>query len=217
MIILDNVSKYYPTKYGAKYVLRNINMIMPSDRDIGVLGPNGAGKTTLLNLLARVDFPTSGKIKTNKIISWPLGVSSGLTGKATGRENVRFVHHLFGMRSHPDIENYVKEFAELGRSFDLPISSYSSGMRVRFNFALSMGFDFETYLVDEAMAVGDASFKRKCVEAFEAKREVSNIILVSHQMENIRKHCNAAIIVANGRADFYEDIEVAIWRYNRIS
>ena len=216
MIALNNVSKYFPTKYGAKFVFRNLNLILPADRDIGVLGRNGAGKTTLMNMLARVDFPTEGEILTDRFISWPLGLSSGLANTATGRENVRFVHHLYGMRSHPNIEQYVKDFAELGREFDMPINSYSSGMRVRYNFALSMGFNFDTYLVDEAMAVGDASFKRKCREAFAAKREVSNIILVTHQMNNVREHCNAAVVLANGRADFYEDIEEAIWRYERL-
>ena len=216
MIILKDLSKYYPTKYGAKYVFRDLNLILPSDRDVGILGGNGSGKTTLLNILSRVDLPTDGEVITDRIVSWPLGVSSGLTTSATGRENVRFVHHLYGMRSHPNIEDYVQDFSELGRSFDMPISSYSSGMRVRYNFALSMGFDFDTYLVDEAMAVGDRSFKRKCEEAFDAKRKIANIILVTHQMENIRRNCNAVVVLANGRADFYEDIERGIWRYERI-
>ena len=216
MIIARNLSKYFPTRYGAKYVFRNLNFILPDDRDIGILGANGAGKSTLMNLLARIDFPNEGEIVTDRIISWPLGVTSGLTGTATGRENVRFVHQLYGMRSHPNIEDYVQDFSEIGRSFDMPINSYSSGMRVRYNFALSMGFNFDTYLVDEAMAVGDANFQRKCKEAFDAKRQTSNIILVTHQMNNLRDHCNAAIVLANGRADYYEDIERAVWRYQRL-
>lgn len=216
MIRISNLSKYFPTRFGAKYVLRNINLILPGDRDVGILGGNGAGKTTLMNMLARTDFPNEGEIITDRVISWPLGVTSGLTSAATGRENVRFVHQVFGLRSHPNIEDYVQDFSEIGKSFDMPIQTYSSGMRTRYNFALSMGFNFDTYLVDEAMAVGDASFRRKCKDAFEAKRETSNIILVTHQMENIRDHCNAAVVLANCRADYYEDIEEAIWRYERL-
>jgi len=216
MIVLKNVAKYYPTRQGRKYVFRDLNLFIPGDRDVGVLGANGAGKSTLMNLLARADFPNSGAVWTDKMISWPLGVTSGLNAQATGRENVRFVRHLFGMRSEEDVEEFVRDFSELGRNFDLPINTYSSGMRSRYNFALSMGFNFDTYLIDEVMAVGDKKFKDKCEEMFEAKREVANILLVTHQMSQVRKHCNCGILLANGVADFYEDVDEAIWRYQRL-
>lgn len=213
MIRVHNLSKYYPTKAGAKYVFRNLNFILPNDRDIAILGGNGSGKSTLLRIMAGLDHGTHGKIITKNLLSWPLALSTGLVQQMTGRENVRFIVRLYGMRANPDVEAYVAEFAELGAEFDEPIKNYSSGMRAKFNFALSMGFNFDTYLIDEIMSVGDVSFKKKCTRALEEKRQSANIILVSHDLATIREHCNAALLLAYGQAEFYENVENAILRY----
>jgi len=216
MIEIRNLSKYYPTKFGAKFVFRDLNIAIPDDRDVAILGGNGAGKSTLLRILGGLDQGNSGKVVTRNMLSWPLALSTGLVNEMTARENVRFVSRLYGMRANPDVEAYIAEFAELGESFDMPIGEYSSGMRSKFNFALSMGFDFDTYLIDEIMAVGDQHFKKKCRNALEQKRETSNIILVSHDMKLVREHCNAAILLAFGHGEFYESVDNAIYRYRNL-
>jgi len=216
MIRLEGMSKYYPTRFGPKYVLRDLNISLPDDRDIAILGANGAGKTTLLRLLGGIDFPSYGKIHSDRFISWPLALSSGFQKNMTGRENVRFVCRVHGVRNTSAIEEYVQEFCELGESFDLPVGSYSSGMSVKYSFAVSMGFDFDTYLMDEIMSVGDTAFRKKCSQALSEKRESSNIILVSHNEKTVREQCNAAILLAYGRAEFYESIDRALYRYRNL-
>lgn len=216
MIRFDNVSKYYPTRFGPKYVLRDLNIDIPDDRDVAILGANGAGKSTMLRLLGGIDFPTSGKIKSDRFISWPLALTSGMQGKLTGRENVRFICRIHGVEANRDTEEFVKDFSELGDSFELPLNSYSSGMRSKYSFAVSMGFDFDTYLIDEILSVGDAGFRRKCEAAITNKRANANIILVSHNMDVLKRQCNAAILLAYGRADFYESVDQAIFRYQNL-
>ncbi|MFC4347203.1 ABC transporter ATP-binding protein [Kordiimonas lipolytica] len=216
MIRLENVSKYYPTRFGPKYALKNLNIDIPDDRDVAMLGVNGAGKSTLLRLIGGIDFPSSGRIRSDRFISWPLALSSGFQGNMTGRENVRFICRIHGVRGTGEIEDFVKEFSELGDMYELPVNSYSSGMRSKYSFAVSMGFDFDTYLIDEIMSVGDEGFRKKCEKAISEKRENANIILVSHNMSTIRKHCNAAILLAYGRAEFYESVDRAIFRYQSL-
>lgn len=216
MIHFDSVSKYYPTRFGPKYVFRDINLVIPDDRDVAIIGANGAGKSTLMRLLGGIDFPSNGKIKTDRFISWPLALSSGLQGSLTGRENVRFICRIHGLEADRDTEEYVKEFSELGDNFELPVGGYSSGMKSKYSFAVSMGFDFDTYLMDEIMSVGDAGFRKKCESAISNKRENANIILVSHNTDLLRRQCNAAILLAYGRADFYESVDQAIFRYQNL-
>lgn len=216
MISLQDVSKYYPTRFGPKYVLKNLTFDLPDDRDIAILGVNGAGKSTLLRLLGGIDFPSSGKITSDRFISWPLALASGFQGTMSGRENVRFVCRIHGVTETLEIEEFVKEFSELGENYELPVGSYSSGMKSKYSFAVSMAFDFDTYLMDEIMAVGDAAFKKKCSSALGDKRENANIILVSHSESLIKEHCNAAILLAYGRAEFYESVDRALFRYRNM-
>lgn len=216
MIRLEGVSKYYPTRFGPKYVLKDLNIDLPDDRDVGILGANGAGKSTLLRLLGGIDFPSHGKIHSDRFVSWPLALAAGFQRNMSGRENVRFVCRIHGIRETADIEEYVKDFSELGDSFELPVGSYSSGMSSKYSFAVSMGFDFDTYLIDEITSVGDAAFRKKCGQALSAKRKSSNIILVSHDENLIREQCNAAILLAYGRAEFYESVDRALFRYRNL-
>lgn len=216
MIRLENVSKYYPTRFGPKYVLKDISLDLPDDRDIAILGENGAGKSTLLRLLGGIDFPSKGKIISDRFISWPLALSGGYQRDMTGRENVRFVCRIHGISKTYAIEEFVKDFSELGEDFELPVGGYSSGMKVRYGFAVSMGFDFDTYLLDEITSVGDAAFRKKCSQALNEKRESSNIIFVSHTEDMIRDHCDAAILLAYGRAEFYESVDCALYRYRNL-
>jgi capsular polysaccharide transport system ATP-binding protein len=163
VIGLDRVTKSYMTLVGRKVVFRDLSFEIPSGMNVGLIGRNGAGKSTLMRLLGGADLPDSGKILTEGRVSWPVGLRGGLQTNLTGRENVKFVCRIQGIRRKGMQEKirYVEEFAEIGAHFDLPVSTYSSGMRARLGFGMSMAFDFDYYLIDEVMAVGDASFKRK--------------------------------------------------------
>lgn len=164
MIELRNVTKSYITKYGRHYVYRNVNALFPEGKNIGIIGPNGAGKSTLLRLIGKIDYPDSGEIITNKSVSWPVAFSGGFQGSLTGFEIVKFVCMIYGANGDmADKIAFVKEFTELGEYFEMPIKTYSAGMRARLAFALSMAFDFDYYLIDEVTAVGDINFRKKNV------------------------------------------------------
>lgn len=216
MIVLDSVTKYYPTKFGRNYVLREVSLTLPRDRNIGILGVNGAGKSTLLRLLGGMDMPNRGKVSRHCRVSWPLALGGGFQGSMTGRENTRFVCRIHGVRDTRAIEEWVKEFAEIGQHFELPIKSYSSGMRSKFSFAVSMAFDFDIYLTDEISSVGDARFKQKCIDTFNQKRETASLIMVSHDMKNLRQQCDMGILLRNGQLEIFDNIDDAIRIYQNL-
>ena len=216
MIILDNVSKYYPTKFGRNYVLRDVSIVLPRDRNIGILGANGAGKSTLLRLLGGMDMPSQGKVIRQCRVSWPLALSGGFQGSMTGRENTRFVCRIHGVRDTREIEEWVKEFSEIGQHFELPIKGYSSGMRSKFSFAVSMAFDFDVYLTDEITSVGDARFKQKCIDVFKQKRQTASLIMVSHDIKNLRQQCDMGGVLRNGALEMFDNIDDAIHLYQNL-
>ncbi|WP_440903298.1 ABC transporter ATP-binding protein [Catenovulum sp. SX2] len=213
MIELDKVTKYYLTKLGKKYVLRDVTFTIPEGRDVAILGPNGAGKSTLLRLLGGIDFPNKGTIRSNKRISWPLALASGFQGSMTGRENVEFVCRVYGNRQIAKTCDFVQAFSEIGDYFELPIKTYSSGMKSRLAFALSMAFDFELFLIDEITSVGDASFRKKCAESMAEKRKNANVIMVSHDMSTLRKQCDMAIVLQDRQLHFFDNVEAGIKQY----
>jgi capsular polysaccharide transport system ATP-binding protein len=217
MIHLDNVTKSYPTKLGRQYVIRNVTCTLPSSRNIAILGRNGAGKSTLLKLLGGIDFPDRGEISTNKRISWPLGLSSGFQGSMTGRENCRFVCRIHGQNNFREMEDFVQDFSELGVKFDLPIKTLSSGQKARIAFGMSMAFDFDIYLLDEITSVGDPAFRKKASALLDEKRQIANIIMVSHAPVQLRQfECNLGIIVNEGHLTVYDDIEEAFAIYQEL-
>lgn len=216
MIVLDHVTKYYPTRFGRHYVLRDISVTLPAGRNIGILGKNGAGKSTLLRLLGGMDMPNRGEVQRHCRVSWPLALSGGFQGSMTGRENTRFLCRIHGLRANRDVEEWVKAFSEIGQHFELPIKGYSSGMRSRFNFAVSMAFDFDIYLTDEITSVGDARFKQKCIEVFNEKRKTASLIMVSHSMDTLRKQCDMGAILHDGQLTLHDDLEAAIACYQTL-
>ena len=215
MIILDGVSKYYPTKFGRNYVLRDIDICLPRDRNIGILGANGAGKSTLLRLLGGMDMPSKGRVIRQCRVSWPLALGGGFQGSMTGRENTRFVCRIHGVRDTA-AEEWVKEFSEIGQHFELPIKAYSSGMKSKFSFAVSMAFDFDIYLTDEITSVGDARFKQKCIDVFDKKRQTASLIMVSHDMKNLRQQCDMGILLRNSSLEVFDKIDDAIRIYQNL-
>ncbi|MCE9891402.1 ABC transporter ATP-binding protein [Citrobacter sp. RHBSTW-00678] len=216
MIRIENLSKSYRTPQGRHYVFKDLNIELPTGKSVALIGRNGAGKSTLLRMIGGIDRPDSGRIITNSTISWPVGLAGGFQGSLSGRENVKFVARLYSNKDElrQKIE-FVEKFAELDRYFDMPIKSYSSGMRSRLGFGLSMAFDFDYYLVDEVTAVGDARFKQKCSELFTQRSKESCFLMVSHSLNQLKRYCDAALFIdRNNKVSFYEDIDEAIVDYN---
>lgn len=218
MIELRHLSKSYLTPRGRRHVFRDLSFTFPPGANIGLIGRNGAGKSTLMRLLGGIDTPDRGAVVTDRRISWPVGLSGGFQGSLTARENVRFVCHVYGATGEAMRRTVraVEDFAEIGDYFDLPMKSYSSGMRSRVAFGLSMAFDFDYYLIDEVMAVGDAHFKRKCEEAFKTRLQGANLILVSHNMGDIKKYCSVVVLVDQGRAVVYPEVDAGIAAYRNL-
>ena len=216
MIEFRNVSKAYGISGGKNIILDNVSFKFPEKQNIGVLGVNGAGKSTLLRLISGSEYADSGRIIRKGRYSWPLGFAGSFHGSLTGIENLRFACRIYGC-DIKYVTEYVKDFSELGKYIEEPIKTYSSGMRSRLAFALSMAIDFEVYLVDEIMGVGDKGFRRKCREAFASKREHSSIIMVSHDMNTIRDYSDIAILLTGEKLEIHEDVDIAIEKYNKLS
>ena len=216
MIEFRNVYKSYKLKNSHKIILKDISFKFPEKKNIGVLGVNGAGKSTLLRLIAGTEFPDSGKIIRSGHYSWPLGFSGSFHPTLTGIENLRFACRIYGA-DIKEVTEYVEAFSELGRFIHEPIKTYSSGMRSRLAFALSMAIDFDVYLVDEIMGVGDKGFQDKCRAAFKEKSEKSSIIMVSHDMNTIRDYSDVALLLTGEHLEIHEDVDKAIEMYNSLT
>lgn len=215
MIRIENLTKSYRTPQGRHYVFKDLNVELPSGKSVALLGRNGAGKSTLLRVIGGIDRPDSGTIFTNKTISWPVGLSGGFQGSLTGRENVKFVARLYsGKAELKDKIAFVEDFAELGKYFDMPIKSYSSGMKSRLGFGLSMAFEFDYYLVDEVTAVGDARFKQKCAELFKSRHSESSFLMVSHSLNSLKEFCDVALFLGrDNMVHYYDSVDSAIEQY----
>ncbi|HAN1961797.1 TPA: ABC transporter ATP-binding protein [Escherichia coli] len=215
MIKIENLTKSYRTPTGRHYVFKDLNIEIPSGKSVAFIGRNGAGKSTLLRMIGGIDRPDSGKIITNKTISWPVGLAGGFQGSLTGRENVKFVARLYAKQEElKEKIEFVEEFAELGKYFDMPIRTYSSGMRSRLGFGLSMAFKFDYYIVDEVTAVGDARFKEKCAQLFKERHKESSFLMVSHSLNSLKEFCDVAIVFKNSYIiGYYENVQSGIDEY----
>lgn len=212
MIRLENVTKRYKTGAGINTILNNVSLTFPKGHSVGILGGNGAGKSTLIRIIGNAEPPDSGRIIRHGRVSWPLGFTGGFQSNMTARENARFVARIYG-ESIDYIESFTEEFSELGKYFDVPLRSYSAGMRARFAFSVSLACDFDYYLVDEALETGDARYREKFRRAFEERRENASVILVSHNEQTIRRNCDMAAILHDGRIDMYDDLKEAMHSY----
>ena len=215
MIKIENLTKSYRTPTGRHYVFKDLNIEIPSGKSVAFIGRNGAGKSTLLRMIGGIDRPDSGKIITNKTISWPVGLAGGFQGSLTGRENVKFVARLYAKQEElKEKIEFVEEFAELGKYFDMPIKTYSSGMRSRLGFGLSMAFKFDYYIVDEVTAVGDARFKEKCAQLFKERHKESSFLMVSHSLNSLKEFCDVAIYISDRKyVSYFDCLDTAISSY----
>jgi len=215
MIEVKNLTKSYRTNTGRDYVFRNLSFTVPPDKSVALIGKNGAGKSTLMRMIAGLDMPDSGQIISTKSISWPVGLSGGFQGSLTGRQNAKFICRVHGAEGD-DMRGkvaFVEDFAEIGHYFDRPVKTYSSGMRARVAFGLSLAFDFDYYLVDEGMSVGDAHFKKKAADAFKNRVDGAKIILVTHGMGQVKKLCDYVLLLDKGQVFPYEDVHEGIAAY----
>jgi capsular polysaccharide transport system ATP-binding protein len=214
MIEFRNVSKYYSTQTSRKVVLDRLTLTLPAGAKVGVLGRNGAGKSTLLGMISGTVQPDAGEIRRHASISWPLGFKGSFHGDLTGAQNVRFVARIYGVDTDALVE-FVQDFAELGDFLDMPVRSYSSGMRARLAFGMSMGISFDWYLVDEITAVGDQAFKKKSLAAFRNRLRNAGILMVSHSINTIRTYCTSGLVLENGQAEYFEDVADAVARHRQ--
>lgn len=214
MIRLENLSKIFALDGRRKVVADRINAVFPSGRAVALLGRNGAGKSTLLRMIAGTEDPSGGRIVSSGTISWPVGFAGSFHPELSGAQNARFVGRIYGVDTDALIA-FVEEFAGLGVHFHLPFRTYSSGMRSRLAFGVSMGIGFDTYLVDEITAVGDAAFRARSDRVFKARLKTSGAVMVTHSMAQVRMLCDAAAVLENGQLTYYDDIEQGIARHNR--
>jgi capsular polysaccharide transport system ATP-binding protein len=212
MIELRNITKVYRTKHGRNVVLDDISVTLPPRESIGILGRNGAGKSTLLRIIGGAEAPTAGKVVRAGKVSWPIGFAGGFSGSLTGEENCKFVARVYGQDIDWVIER-TREFAEIGDYFYEPVRTYSSGMRARVAFGLSMAIDFDLYLVDEVTAVGDKLFRRKCRAAFAERRERAGLIMVSHDLSTLAEYCRRCAVLDQGKLRVYDSVNEASEAY----
>lgn len=215
MIRFENLTRSYQTNAGLKTVLRGSNALFETGGNYAIMGPNGAGKSTVMRLISGADIPTSGRVVSDELVSWPLGFHGGFNASMTGRENVIFVARIYG-QNEDDIIESAAEFAEIGRALDEPVSSYSSGMKQRLAFGLSLAIDFGTYLIDETIAVGDARFRKKCELRLRQKLGVARVIMISHSIKTVESYCQRGLLLWQGSLYEYDDIKDLIADYNRL-
>ncbi|MBO6603935.1 ABC transporter ATP-binding protein [Boseongicola sp. H5] len=209
MIEFRNVTKEFARAGFRNRVIDDLSLTVPSQLSVALLGRNGAGKSTLLKMIAGTLEPTSGEILSTGSISWPVGFAGSFHPDLTGSQNVRFVARIYGVDTE-ELSDFVEEFCELGASYRQPLRGYSSGMKARLSFGVSMGIGFDTYLVDEVTAVGDAAFRKKSSAMFRQRMEQAGSFVVSHNMPQIRELCDIGIVLEHGKITLYEDVDEAI-------
>jgi len=218
MIQLLNVTKYFEVKGRRNYLMKEITLSIPERTNVGILGRNGAGKSTLLRMLGGIDFPNRGRIVADVDFSWPLGLAGGFQGSLTGRENAQFICRVYS-RTEQELKetlDFILDFSELGDYFNMPVKTYSSGMKARLAFATSLAFDFDYYLIDETLSVGDPKFRQKCKAALNDLVQQRNFLLVSHAMPVIKQMCDSGIVLSDGQMTYFDRIGDAVAHYQTL-
>ncbi len=215
MLTITDVCKDYHSEigHGVHRVLSDISFSVARGEKLAVLGRNGAGKSTLIRLLGRVEVPTKGSIERLMSVSWPVGLNGGVGGSMTGNDNIRFICRLYN-KPVALMREFVDDFAELGKFLAEPVRTYSAGMKARLNFALSLAVDFDCYLVDEIIAVGDHRFQQRSHEELFEKRADRTLILASHMSSTVRDYCSRALVLHRGRGKMFDDLDLAFDIYN---
>ncbi len=216
MILLQNLTKTYHAGHVRHKVLDNVSITFPDKKAVAILGRNGAGKSTLLRIIAGTVEPTRGRVQATGTVSFPVGLAQSLHPEMTGAQNARFVARIYGADTGAMVD-FVDGIAELGRHLYLPLRSYSSGMKARLSFAINMALTFDTYLVDEVMAVGDAAFRKKSEALVHERLANAGLLYVSHAIGSIRRICTAGALLHAGKLTYFDDLEEAIARHQETS
>lgn len=211
-IVARNIVKEFDTELGVARVLDGISFRVGMGERMAVLGRNGAGKSTLIQILSGLQRPTSGTIERGLNMSWPLALGGGFEGELTGYDNIRFISRIYDVPFR-ETYDFVEDFTELGKHLKMPVRFYSSGMRMRLAFALSLAIDFECFLIDEVILVGDQRFQEKCHREIFDKRSDRAMILAIHAMDVVRERCTSALVLKNGRGRVFDDVIVATNTY----
>jgi capsular polysaccharide transport system ATP-binding protein len=215
MIICQNIVKTYRAGHGRHKVLKGINLTIHEGEKIALLGRNGAGKSTLIKQVGGVELPDRGRIIRKMTNGWPIGFNGGFQGSLTGYDNARFIARIYGSRLD-DIKAFVEDFSELGVALKRPVQTYSSGMRARLAFALSLAIEFDCYLIDEVILVGDQNFQRKCFEELFDKRADRAMLIASHDMTTVASICDRAILIEDGLAHEFDSVADAVVAYEAL-
>ncbi|GAA4500115.1 hypothetical protein GCM10023158_24860 [Gluconacetobacter tumulicola] len=215
MIRCVDIVKEFHTSSGMKRVLNGVNFTIQRGEKWGILGHNGAGKSTLLRIIGGVDVPTSGRVEMDMSVSWPLAFSGAFQGSLSGLDNLRFIARIYN-RDYDEMRRFVDDFAELGQHLREPVKNYSSGMKARLAFALSIAIEFDSYLIDEVAMVGDARFAERCRRELFEKRKDRALVIVSHSMEYIRDACDHSMVLQDGKMTICNSVQEGIDIYNRL-
>ena len=217
MLQLIDVCKSYPIHHGRsmRQVLDHVNLTIRPGEKWGIMGRNGAGKSTMIRIMSGSDRPHSGVVRKDMSVSWPLAFGDAFQGSLTGKDNARLISRVYGVDYHKTLE-LVESFAELGPYLGEPVKSYSSGMRARLAFGLTLAVDFECFLIDEVISVGDSRFQQKCYDALFVRRKHCAMILVSHDANIIKTYCNKALVLKSGRGRVIEDLDFALEIYHTL-
>jgi capsular polysaccharide transport system ATP-binding protein len=212
MIRCIDIVKDYPAHRGKRRVLNRVNFDVQRGQKLGIVGRNGAGKSTLIRIMGGVEVPTSGRIERTMSVSWPLAFSGAFQGSLSGLDNLRFICRIYGLDYEPT-RKFIDDFAELGAQLGEPVKTYSSGMRARLAFALSIAIEFDCYLIDEVIMVGDARFYQRCRDELFSKREDRALIIVSHDMNFIKDTCTSAAVIHNSVLTMCSSVNEAVEVY----
>lgn len=216
MVRFENLSKSFYIRGKRLQVIDGLDLTLPAGRSLALLGRNGAGKSTLLNIISGLLKPDTGRVVVDGMMSWPVGLGGSFNGDMTGAQNTRFVARIYGLDTE-SLVGFVEDFAELGPHFHAPVRTYSSGMRARLGFGLSMGIRFDIYLIDETTAVGDARFSKKSRSVFLERIKTASAIMVSHQMNTVRAFCDSGLVLHEGKVAYFDDLEAAIARHTELN
>jgi capsular polysaccharide transport system ATP-binding protein len=214
MIRFENLTKSFEVHSGRKLVIDNLSLTVDTGKSLALLGRNGAGKSTLMSIIAGNMRPDSGRVVTNGTMSWPIGQAGSIHPQMTGAQNVRFIARVYGIETE-ELVDFVQDFAQIGDHFHMPVRTYSSGMRSRLTFGLSLGIKFDTYLIDEVTAAGDAAFRARSAALFHERMKTSDAIMVNHNLNELKEFCDAALILEHGKLEYFEDLDEAIELHKR--
>ena len=214
MLEFENVSKSFWTGTQRKVILDRASFRVELGNSLGILAPNGTGKSTLINMMAGLEKPDEGVIRRQCRISFPLGFMGGVVNRHTGRENARYIAQLY--RLDPDyVESFCRWMCEIKEYFDMPVGTYSQGMRSRFTFSLMLALDFDIYLIDEGMPMTtDVDFNRKAGEVLRERLENTTVIIVSHQPGTLESFAKSAAVLKDGQLTTFETLEEAKQLYD---